>query len=105
MIEPSANPTVPRTDATKAKDGAQESQTNQDMVVFPIPSGFVPPEGVGPGESFDAVCRIQYRRGKLILEAVEGHEVHREQVPTPKMTPTTFESAVEAGVGSDEGMA
>jgi len=41
----------------------------------------------------------------MILEAVEGHEVHLEAVATPKTEATTFENAVESGINtSGEGM-
>jgi hypothetical protein len=105
MVEPSLNPVVPQSRETAKDLGATDKPVAKDLVVFPIPSGFIPPESVEPGESFEAVCRIQYRRGKLILEAVEGHEVHLEEVPTPKMKPSTFEDAVEEGLPPGEGMA
>ena len=105
MIGPTPNPVVAKTEGTAKDTGKQETPIAKDLVVFPVPSGFVPPEGVDPGESFEAVARFQYRRGKLILEAVEGHEVHLEQVPSPKKAPTTFENAVEEGLGPGEGMA
>lgn len=105
MVDQSQNPVVPQSRETAKDLGAKDKPVAKDLVVFPIPSGFIPPEGVEPGESFEAVCRVQYRRGKLILEAVEGHEVHLEQVPTPKLKPSTFENAVEEGLQPDEGMA
>jgi len=104
MLGPTPQPVVPKGKETSQDLGQQEKPVAKDLLVFPIPSGFVPPEGVDPGESFEAVCRLQYRRGKLILEAVEGHEVHLEAVATPKLEPTTFENAVENGMESDEGM-
>ena len=77
----------------------------KDYVVFPVPPGFVPPEGTEPGQSFEALARFQYRKGKMILEAIEGHEVHLEAVVTPKTEPTTFENAIESGINtSGEGM-
>jgi hypothetical protein len=105
MVEQTLNPVVPQSTETAKDLGAKDKPVAKDLLVFPIPPGFVPPEGVDPGESFEAVCRLQYRRGKLILEAVEGHEVHLEQVPTPKLKPSTFESAVEGGLQPSEGMA
>jgi hypothetical protein len=69
-----------------------------DVVVFPVPSGFIPPEGVEPGQSFEALARFQFLKGKMILEAVEGHEVHLEPVATPKSEATTFENAVNSGL-------
>lgn len=105
MQGPSEQPVVPKSKETAKDLGQQEKPVAKDLVVFPIPPGFMPPEDVDPGESFEAVCRLQYRRGKLILEAVEGREVHLEAVATPKLEPTTFESAVEGGMESDEGMA
>lgn len=105
MVDPVKAPTVTPSREVAKDLGQTEKPVAKDLVVFPVPSGFVPPEGVEPGESFEAVCRIQYRRGKLILEAIEGHEVHLEQVPTPKKEPTTFESAVEEGLEPGEGMA
>jgi hypothetical protein len=104
MIDPVQSPVVPPSREIAEDLGQREKPVAKDLVVFPVPSGFVPPEGVEPGESFEAVCRIQYRRGKMILEAIEGHEVHLEQVPTPKKEATTFESAVEEGLGPGEGM-
>ena len=104
MVEQTPTPVVSPSKEVEKDLGDQEKPVAKDLVVFPIPSGFVPPEGVDPGESFEAVCRIQYRRGKLILEAIEGHEVHLEKIPTPKKEATTFESAVEEGLGSGEGM-
>jgi hypothetical protein len=105
MVEQTLNPVVSQSKETAKDLGAKDKPISRDLLVFPIPPGFVPPEGVDPGESFEAVCRIQYRRGKLILEAVEGHEVHLEQVPTPKLKPSTFENAVEEGLKPGEGMA
>lgn len=104
MISPVQAPTVTPSQEVAKDLGRTEKPVAKDLVVFPVPSGFVAPEGVEPGESFEAVCRIQYRRGKLILEAIEGHEVHLEQVPTPKKEATTFEGAVEEGLDSGEGM-
>lgn len=105
MYGPTSQPVVPKSKEISKDLGEQEKPIAKDFVVFPIPSGFVPPEGVEPGESFEAVCRVQYRRGKLILEAIEGHEVHLEEVATPKAKPTTFEGAVEEGVETGESMA
>ena len=72
----------------------------KDLVVFPIPPGFVPPQGVEPGQTFEALAKFQYQKGKMILESIEGHEVHMEPVPTPKREPTTFENAVETGMNT-----
>lgn len=101
---------VPRSREVAKDLGNQVKPVSKDFVVFPIPPGFLPPEGVDPGESFEAVCRIQYRKGKMILEAIEGHEVHLEVVATPKLKPSTFENAVEDGLDrkpeeTNEGMA
>lgn len=104
MISPVQAPTVPPSEELAKSLDRGEKPADKDLVVFPIPPGFVPPEGVEPGESFEAVCRIQYRRGKMILEAIDGHEIHKEPVATPKKEPTTFEGAVEEGLDSGEGL-
>lgn len=105
MYNQSEQPVIPKSKEVAKDLGAQEKPVAKDLVVFPVPPGFIPPEGVEPGESFEAVCRIQYRKGKMVLEAVEGHEIHLEAIATPKLKPTTFEDAVGGGMESDEGMA
>lgn len=88
-----------------ASELAEKTQQVSGLVVFPIPSGFVPPEGVQPGQSFEAVCRVQYKDGQMILEAIEGHEVRSAPQKSPEQNSVSFENAVERGLSANEGMA
>ena len=72
-----------------------------DLVVFPIPSGFIPPQGVQPGESFEAIARVQYTNGKMVLEAIEGHEVRLDKLGTEPQKPISFENAIERELGAN----
>lgn len=92
--------------AVKKSDQVSETQKfSPEQVVFPIPNGFVPPQGVQPNESFEAICRVKYLDGKMILEAIEGAEVRNDVPLTPVQKPISFENAVERGLSSSEGMA
>lgn len=107
--------TVQKTNQAANETGARETPASKDLVVFPIPNGFIPPDGVQPGQSFDAVCRVNFQKGQMILEAIEGNEV-RLASNQPKMKKAnSFEDSVEEGllekeasmaeIGGDEGMA
>ena len=76
-----------------------------DLVVFPIPSGFVPPQGIQPGEAFEAIAKVKYTNGKMVLESIEGHEVRLDKTSADSQKPVSFENAVERGLGASEGMA
>ena len=83
-----------------------------ELVVFPIPNGFVPPEGVQPGQSFEAIARFQYSKGQMILEAIEGNEVRiASTIKRSKIQKdASYEDAVEQGlsetqIGGNAGMA
>ena len=106
---------VQKTNKVANETGMRETPVSKDLVVFPIPNGFVPPNGVQPGQSFDAVCRVNFQKGQMFLEAIEGHEV-RLASNQPKMKKAnSFEDSVEEGlaqkeasmaeIGGDEGMA
>lgn len=97
--------TVQKTQQVANETGARETPVSKDLVVFPIPNGFVPPNGVQPGQSFDAVCRVNFQKGQMILEAVEGHEVRLASsvAKAPKINKdASFEDAVEEGLSEDE---
>ena len=101
--------TVQKTQQVANETGERETPVSKDLVVFPIPNGFVPPNGVQPGQSFDAVCRVNFQKGQMILESIEGHEVRlAPTVKAPKIRKAaSFENAVEEGLseGENAGMA
>ncbi|NBO25415.1 MAG: hypothetical protein EBU96_01220 [Actinobacteria bacterium] len=87
-------------------DQASEGQKfAPEQVVFPVPNGFVPPQGVQPGESFEAIARVKFLDGKMVLEALEGAEVRNDVPLAPPQKPISFENAVERGLSANEGMA
>ena len=90
--------------AKQTENVAETASLAADLVVFPIPSGFVPPQGVQPGESFEAIARVQFTNGKMILEAIEGAEVRLDKVGVEPQKPISFENAVERGMGASERM-
>jgi hypothetical protein len=97
--------TVQKTQQVANETGTRETPVSKDLVVFPIPNGFVPPNGVQPGQSFDAVCRVNFQKGQMTLEAIEGHEVRLASsvAKTPKINKdASFENAVEQGLSKDE---
>lgn len=101
-------PAVAKTD--KVAQVEPETVPTQDgEVVFPVPSGFIPPADVQPGEPFEAVAKFRYAKGKMVLESIEGTEVRAKVSPkAEKMEEeedeeTSFVEAVEEG--ADEGMA
>jgi len=91
--------------AKQTENVAETASLAADLVVFPIPSGFVPPQGVQPGESFEAIARVQFTNGKMVLEAIEGHEVRLDTVGAEPQEPISFENAVERKLDANARMA
>jgi hypothetical protein len=91
--------------AKQTENVAETASLAADLVVFPIPSGFVPPQGVQPGESFEAIARVQFTNGKMVLEAIEGHEVRLDKVGAEPQEPISFENAVERKLDANARMA
>jgi len=89
----------------QTEDASQTASLAADLVVFPIPNGFVPPQGVQPGESFEAIARVQFTNGKMILEAIEGAEVRLDKLGTEPQKPISFENAIERKIGANARMA
>ena len=103
---------VPKSKQVASETGGQETPISEELVVFPIPNGFVPPEGVQPGQSFEAIARVQYTKGQMILEAIEGNEVRiASTLKRSKIQKdASYENAVEQGlsetqIGANAGMA
>ncbi len=95
---------VPKSKQVAEETGAQEEPVSKDLVVFPVPNGFVPPNGVQPGQSFEAIARVQYTKGQMILEAIEGNEVRMAStIKRSKIQKdSSFENAVEEGLDETE---
>ena len=49
------------------------------IVTFGLPKGFVPPEGVVEGDTFEALATFRHGGNKLDLVAIEGAEMEREE--------------------------
>lgn len=49
------------------------------IVTFGLPKGFVPPEGVVEGDTFEALATFRHGGKKLDLVAIEGAEMEREE--------------------------
>lgn len=97
--------TVKKTQQVANETGVRETPVSKDLVVFPIPTGFVPPDGVQPGQAFEAICRVNFQKGQMILEAIEGHEVRLASsvAKAPKVSKdASFEDAIEEGLSEDE---
>jgi len=78
---------------------------------FAIPTGFTPPEGSAPGDSFEAVATFYLGKdGSLCLKAVDGIPLSNEKEDDDKEAEVFQEkSAPEAGMSFQqavqEGMA
>jgi hypothetical protein len=103
---------VPKSKQVADETGVQETPVSNDLVVFPVPNGFVPPDGVQPGQSFEVIARVQYTKGQMILEAIEGNEVRMASTikRSKAQKDASFENAVEQGLsetktGGSAGMA
>jgi len=49
------------------------------IVTFGLPKGFVPPEGVVEGDTFEALATFRHGGNKLDLVAIEGAEMEKEE--------------------------
>jgi hypothetical protein len=49
-----------------------KTKSSYDGVKFPLPEGFVAPEGVSEGGTFEALATLELEDGKLCLKAIDG---------------------------------
>lgn len=54
------------------ESGAEDSAASSEQVSFSMPTGFKVPDGVGDGESFDAMATLKVVGGKLVLDELDG---------------------------------
>lgn len=54
------------------ESGAEDSTAISEQISFSMPTGFKVPDGVGDGESFDAMATLKVVGGKLVLDELDG---------------------------------
>lgn len=67
------------------------------IVTFGLPKGFVPPEGVVEGDTFEALATFRHGGNKLDLVAIEGAEAEREEPEMEEGTEKASKAPAEAG--------
>lgn len=80
--------------------------SSYDGVKFPIPEGFVAPDGVSEGGTFEALATLELEDGKLCLKAIDGLSVESakkqasepENSPEEEAMPEDFKVAVMRGL-------
>lgn len=88
----------------------QQTHFHMSTISFPTPDGFVPPEGVSDGGTFDALATLELADGKLTLKAIDGLAVEstKEEASEPENSseeeamPEDFKSAVMRGFKGGE---
>jgi hypothetical protein len=61
------------TDMMPAEMAAKpETKSSYAGVKFPLPEGFVAPDGVSEGGTFEALATLEMEDGKLCLKAIDG---------------------------------
>jgi hypothetical protein len=81
------------------------TKSSYDGVKFPLPDGFVAPDGVSEGGTFEALATLELEDGKLCLKAIDGLAVESakkeasepENSPEEEAMPEDFKSAVMRG--------
>ena len=108
MIQASPNTA---SEETRGQHGGGRSHTTKpdhkmSEISFPTPDGFVPPEGVSTGGTFESLATLELADGKLILKAIDGLPVESakeeasepENSPEEEAMPEDFKSAVMRGL-------
>ncbi len=67
------------------------------IVTFGLPKGFVPPEGVVEGDTFEALATFRHGGNKLDLVAIEGAEMEREEPEMEAGEEMASKAPAEAG--------
>jgi len=67
------------------------------IATFGLPKGFVPPEGVVEGDTFEALATFRHGGNKLDLVAIEGSEVEREEPEMEEAEEMASKAPAEAG--------
>jgi len=79
-------------------------------VKFPMPDGFVAPDGVSEGGTFEALATIELEDGKLCLKAIDGLAVESDKDEASETdssakeekTPQDFKVAIMSGLKGAE---
>ena len=67
------------------------------IVTFGLPKGFVPPEGVVEGDTFEALATFRHGGNKLDLVTIEGAEMEREEPEMEDGEEMASKAPAEAG--------
>lgn len=67
------------------------------IVTFGLPKGFVPPEGVVEGDTFEALATFRHGGTKLDLVAIEGAEAESEAPEMEEGSEMASKAPTEAG--------
>ena len=67
------------------------------IVTFALPKGFVPPEGVVEGDTFEALATFKHGGNKLDLVAIEGAEAESEAPEMEGTEKVASKAPAEAG--------
>lgn len=74
--------------------------------VFPNPEGFGPPQGVEPGQEFEAVAVLRLKPdGQLCLVSLDGSKFESEEKEYEEEVVETEEVVQETPAGPDMGFA
>lgn len=87
-----------------------ETKSSYDGVKFPLPDGFVAPDGVAEGGTFEALATLELEDGKLCLKAIDGLPVEssKEEASEPENSakeeemPEDFKVAIMRGLKGAE---